>query len=60
MSDWGGFKKIMDEARANAEEEKRKPPEACPLDGTPLEYHAGKALWVCPMGNYRASGPAPN
>jgi hypothetical protein len=56
MSDWGGYRALMQEAREIAEEERKQPPQACPLDGTPLEFHPKKNVWFCPMGNYQTTG----
>ena len=49
MKDWGGYKAIIEEVKA----EPKKPIIACPIDGTPLEFRNGVAN--CPMGNYRVT-----
>lgn len=56
---WAQLGAILREARETAADERRKPPVACPYDGTPLKYHPRKGLLFCPNGDYRVRGPAP-
>ena len=50
---WAQLIAIKEEARQIAAEEREKDPVACPYDGTPLEYHAGKNVLHCPNGDYQ-------
>ena len=56
---WDQLRALIEEAREDAAEEKVKPPLACPLCGTPLDYNPGRSLYNCPMGHYRVSGRPP-
>lgn len=50
---WAELLNIAAEMRRTAQEEREKDPVACPFDGTPLEYHAGKNLLHCPNGDFQ-------
>jgi len=41
---------MLKDERAIAAEERRKPPLACPYDGSPLEFRDG--VYHCPFGDY--------
>jgi len=56
MSDYGGFRQIIEEARKLDREQRGLPPVACPLCGTPLEYNEKRGLLNCPAGHYRIAG----
>lgn len=47
---------IRDEAKLLADEQRRQPVLACPIDGEPLKFNS-KGIGNCPFGNYRTSGP---
>jgi hypothetical protein len=50
MGDYGGFGKILQEARDDARRNAETPPVACPNDGTPLQEHNG--VLHCPFDGY--------
>jgi hypothetical protein len=56
MSDYGGFRAILEEAKQIAQEERNKQPEACPNDGTPLVFNERLGMLGCPMGDFRTPG----
>lgn len=60
MSDWGGLRAILGEAKQLAEEERNKQPEACPNDGTPLVFNERLSILACPMGDYRTPATKAN
>lgn len=53
--DWGGYRKIADEARDASDDERRNPSPACPLCGTVLDVNA-RGQRNCPLGHYRDNG----
>ena len=53
---WEQLQSILKEARERREEERREPPIACPIDGTPLLYHPGKGVLHCPNGDFQTQG----
>ena len=53
--DWGGYRKILEQAQEDAKAERENPPATCPIDGERLERHPTKELWNCPLGNYRTT-----
>lgn len=52
MSDWGGLRGIIDEARELEREEKSRPLVDCPQCGTPLDVNS-RGEKNCPMGHGR-------
>lgn len=49
---WDDLKAILKADKESAREQATRPPDACPIDGTPLEV--GKnGVRNCPMGNFR-------
>lgn len=59
MGDWGGYGQIIKEAQELDRERRGKPPVACPLCDTPLEYNEKRGLLNCPMGHFRVAGRPP-
>lgn len=51
MSDYGGFGRIVKEARTLEEQFKQTPIEACPLCGTPVQKNSRGQI-NCPFGHY--------
>jgi len=56
MRDWGGYGTIIEEAREIDREERGKPPEGCPLCGTPLDVR-DDGVRNCKMGHFTWGGP---
>ena len=56
MGDYGSLKAIIEEAREIQREEAAKSPVACPYNGEPLEYHAGKGVLHCPFCGWQIPG----
>ena len=52
MNDWGGYKGLALEAKADAEEDRAKPLVDCPVCGEPLETNNRGAV-NCPLGHFR-------
>ena len=59
MRDYGGYGKIVEEARELDREQRDKTPTACPFCGMPLEYNEKRGLLNCPAGCYRVAGRLP-
>lgn len=57
MSEYGGYRAIIEEARKLEEQERVEPQVACPVCGTVLDVNARGAV-NCPMGHYRATSNA--
>ena len=55
MSDYGGFRAIIEEARDIGLEARGRRLVACPIDGAILE-ETSRGWLNCPLGNFRA-GP---
>lgn len=53
MSDFGGLRGIIEEARQLEREEQTRPLVDCPLCGTPLDKNSRGEL-SCPLGHFRA------
>ncbi len=53
---WEQLKAILRENRTALAEERRRPPQVCPYDGSALVYNAARGLLGCPMGDYIAPG----
>jgi NAD-dependent DNA ligase len=56
MGDWGGYGRIIEEAHEMDREQRGKPPSACPVCGTALEYNERRGQLNCPLGHYRVQG----
>lgn len=56
MSDWGGYRRILEEAKEEERAERSAREVACPLCGTPLAFNS-QGLGNCPLGHYRQSRP---
>ncbi len=56
MSDFGGFRALIEEAKSIREDLRNQEITACPNDGTPLEKHPRTGMLNCPMGDFRAPG----
>jgi hypothetical protein len=54
VSDFGGLKGIVEEARQLEREERAKPLVDCPVCGTPLDKNSRGEV-NCPMGHFRQS-----
>ena len=52
---WEQLLAIQQESRTNFNTHQRRPPEACPFDGTPLDVRAD-GMRNCPMGDYTWRG----
>lgn len=48
---WEQLKQTIDFNRQARAQDASQPPEACPIDGTPLEENS-EGVRNCPMGNY--------
>ena len=48
---WETLASIRDQNRQEAAAERSRPPVACPIDGTPLDY-GPDGVRNCPMGNF--------
>lgn len=55
IGDFGGFGKIVEEARALDADERNAPLVDCPLCGTPLDRNSAGTV-NCPLGHFRSSG----
>lgn len=53
MSDYGGFKAILQEAKETERQAKREPLVACPVCGTQLDTNSA-GMKNCPLGHFRA------
>lgn len=53
MSDYGGYRALRDQARAEAVAERSEPLVDCPVCGTPLERRARDGMANCPLGHFR-------
>lgn len=51
-SDWGGFRRIANEARVLEEQDKAKPLVLCPICGNVLDVNA-RGEKNCDVGHYR-------
>jgi hypothetical protein len=54
-SDFGGLRRIVDEARELDIENAARPLVACPLCGTPLDIRPRDGLRHCPMGHFETT-----
>lgn len=52
---WEQLKAILQTNRQETAEERRQPPETCPIDGTVLDVRED-GVRNCPMGNFRWNG----
>lgn len=58
MSDYGGFRAIVEEAREIEREERAHQLVDCPLCGEPLDENSRGEL-NCPLGHFRVAGGTP-
>ena len=47
---WEELQAVFVDQRADIEEDRRRPPERCPLDGALLQERDG--IYHCPLGNW--------
>ena len=52
---WETLKQVRDFNREARRQDASQPPDACPIDGTPLEENS-LGVRNCPMGNYTWGG----
>jgi len=55
MSDYGGYRQIVEEARQIEQEQRAKPLVDCPICGGPLDYNEKRGLLSCRMGHFRTT-----
>jgi hypothetical protein len=60
MTDFGGYRQIIEEARQLEQEQRAKPLVDCPICGAVLVYSEKRGLVSCPMGHYRVAGRPPS
>ena len=53
---WAQLQAIAQEAREEAQRQRTEPPQACPNDGEPLEYHPGKGVLHCKFCGWMTTG----
>lgn len=55
MSEWGGYRAILEEAREIEKEnrEQERHPVACPRCGEPLVENERLKMLACPLGHFR-------
>lgn len=49
---WGQLQDIQEQNRQDQRRHEIDPPDACPIDGEPLEVNA-RGVRNCPLGNYQ-------
>ena len=53
---WAQLQSILKEAQEEAARQRTEPPQACPQDGEPLGYHAGKGVLHCKFCGFTTVG----